>query len=240
MKTDTKKQDGEPVNPLFTSKSQQILCEASSPGFAVQGTPDFQNHSDSLLSGQGEVSDSQNQPIYCAKPWRIWTQADKDRLRDAIAPLLHLTNATIGSRLCMTAKAIGRWMPKLRLRRTPEQIAALMSSPGEINPRWKNGIAKNHYHWKKLQRQRYPERVNARQAVHRAVKLGRLIPLPCQHPGCAETKTCAHHEDYSKPLDVVWFCKPHHDTADRERRASLNFPTGSTLIKTERPHEHYS
>lgn len=219
MKTEAKRQDGELANPLFTSKTYQILCEEQSGVSAVQGTPDCANNSDSLLSRQEAVSSGQKD---CAK-WRIWTADDQDRLRDAIAPILHLTNKEIGSRLCMTGKAISRWLPKLGLRRTPAQIAALKSSPGDKNPRWKNGIGKNHYHWKKLQRQRYPERVNARQAVHRAVKAGRLTPLPCQHPGCTEAKTFAHHEDYSKPLDVIWFCKPHHDQADRTRR--LNFPT---------------
>jgi hypothetical protein len=28
----------------------------------------------------------------------------------------------------------------------------------------------------------------------------------------------AHHEDYSKPLDIVWLCKNHHTVADIKRR----------------------
>jgi hypothetical protein len=42
------------VNPLFTSKSQQTLCETPSPCFAVHGTGDFKHRSNGLLIGQPE------------------------------------------------------------------------------------------------------------------------------------------------------------------------------------------
>lgn len=51
-------------------------------------------------------------------------------------------------------------------------------------------------------------RVKARSAVNHAVRDGRLLRLPCRL--CGEEKTEGHHEDYSKPLDVVWLCKPDH------------------------------
>lgn len=44
-----------------------------------------------------------------------------------------------------------------------------------------------------------------------AIRDGRLIPQPCEV--CGKKKTQGHHEDYSKPLDVVWLCTRHH--ADR-------------------------
>lgn len=57
-------------------------------------------------------------------------------------------------------------------------------------------------------RARYPERYRANSAVARAVKTGRLVKLPCFC--CGDTVTEAHHPDYSRPLDVVWLCPPHH------------------------------
>lgn len=50
-------------------------------------------------------------------------------------------------------------------------------------------------------------RHEARWAVNRAVAAGRLIKQPCR---CGEIKVDGHHPDYSKPLEVVWLCRPCH------------------------------
>jgi hypothetical protein len=47
--------------------------------------------------------------------------------------------------------------------------------------------------------------------VANAVCSGKLVKLPCQV--CGNQRAQGHHEDYSKPLDVVWLCTRHH--ADR-------------------------
>jgi len=44
--------------------------------------------------------------------------------------------------------------------------------------------------------------------VHRAVRAGVLTPEPCRICGCNDV--VAHHEDYEKPLDVLWYCQRHH------------------------------
>ena len=48
----------------------------------------------------------------------------------------------------------------------------------------------------------------AHQAVHYAIKKGTLVKQPCSV--CGSLKSEAHHEDYSKPLDVTWLCHKHH------------------------------
>ena len=61
-----------------------------------------------------------------------------------------------------------------------------------------------------------PARMRARHMVRAAVQRGELVPQPCEQrlPGgrmCGALPTEAHHEDYDKPLDVVWLCKRCHD-----------------------------
>lgn len=79
---------------------------------------------------------------------------------------------------------------------------------GENNPNWKNGISKNNYHYKKLQIERYPEKVKARDIVKKALMSGKLIKQPCEF--CDSEESEAHHDDYSKPLEVRWMCDKHH------------------------------
>lgn len=52
------------------------------------------------------------------------------------------------------------------------------------------------------------EHHKARWQVHRALEAGRLIRCPCEV--CGAPKVDAHHDDYSKPLEVRWLCRPHH------------------------------
>lgn len=47
-----------------------------------------------------------------------------------------------------------------------------------------------------------------RQKISRALKSGRLVQQPCEV--CGKEKSVAHHEDYTKPLDVKWLCTLHH------------------------------
>lgn len=54
-----------------------------------------------------------------------------------------------------------------------------------------------------------PERAKAHGLVHRELWRGTLVPQPCEVCG-KRKKVVAHHDDYSKPLDVRWLCGSHH------------------------------
>jgi hypothetical protein len=55
----------------------------------------------------------------------------------------------------------------------------------------------------------HPGRQRARTHVYAAVKSGKLIRPPhCSQ--CDNPKVQAHHDDYSKSLEVVWVCRKHH------------------------------
>jgi len=60
----------------------------------------------------------------------------------------------------------------------------------------------------KTKREKNPEKYRAHTAVGNAIRDGRLKRLPCEV--CGEVKAEAHHDDYSKPLDVRWLCFRHH------------------------------
>jgi hypothetical protein len=58
-------------------------------------------------------------------------------------------------------------------------------------------------------RARHPERVRARTRLNTAIRDGKLERGTCEVcAGPAE----AHHEDYTQPYAVRWFCKSHHES----------------------------
>jgi hypothetical protein len=54
----------------------------------------------------------------------------------------------------------------------------------------------------------------AHNKVRRAIIKGLLVRQSCQR--CGNAKTEGHHEDYDKPLDVMWLCTPCHKQRHKE------------------------
>lgn len=65
-------------------------------------------------------------------------------------------------------------------------------------------------------RKRHPEKYAAHNAVWSALVTGKMVrPSSCQQ--CStECTPHGHHEDYSKPLEVMWLCVPCHAARHRE------------------------
>jgi hypothetical protein len=57
-------------------------------------------------------------------------------------------------------------------------------------------------------RTRYPEKRAAHVATGNAIRSGKLVKGPCEV--CGSLVVDAHHDDYSKPLEVRWLCRVHH------------------------------
>lgn len=53
-----------------------------------------------------------------------------------------------------------------------------------------------------------PEKRQAHKLVEQAIKRGEIIREVCIE--CGESRTDAHHDDYTKPLEVRWLCRLHH------------------------------
>lgn len=60
---------------------------------------------------------------------------------------------------------------------------------------------------------RHPDRVRARKMLNQAVLRGHVVRGACVV--CGKKKTDAHHPDYTKPLEVIWYCRLHHVAAHR-------------------------
>ena len=59
------------------------------------------------------------------------------------------------------------------------------------------------------------DRLIARDKVHKAIDAGKIFKKPCEK--CGNIKSEAHHEDYTKPLDVIWLCRIHHAEIHRKQ-----------------------
>lgn len=80
------------------------------------------------------------------------------------------------------------------------------------------------------QRLLYPEKARARMQVKMALRKGELQKLPCEKCG-SEKRIEAHHDDYSKPLDVQWLCKPCHDLEHASHRHAKTAPLSRTTAR---------
>ena len=63
-------------------------------------------------------------------------------------------------------------------------------------------------------RQEDKRRNRAHNAVSRGIHSGKLVRQPCCR--CGQKKSIAHHEDYDKPLEVMWLCQPCHKQRHKE------------------------
>lgn len=68
-------------------------------------------------------------------------------------------------------------------------------------------------------------KVSARRRANRYHCLGRLVPKPCEK--CGAEKVEKHHQDYARPLDVVWLCRPCHMQAHAEECSTRNAASGT-------------
>lgn len=76
-------------------------------------------------------------------------------------------------------------------------------------------LSGNHARRNKEWRNKNPEKYQAHLAVKAALRNKMLERKNCAV--CGE-KGQAHHEDYSRPLDVIWLCQAHHSNYHTEKR----------------------
>ena len=88
-------------------------------------------------------------------------------------------------------------------------------STGAANPRWKNGAyAENPKkwwkEWKRKNRIKNLVKYKARDKARYAFATGLIVKTPCSDCG-TDIDLQMHHENYGKPLEVIWLCRPCHN-----------------------------
>jgi len=64
------------------------------------------------------------------------------------------------------------------------------------------------YGYLKEWREKYPNKYKAHNLVNNHKRAGNISEQPCEY--CGSLKVVAHHDDYSKPLNIRWLCQAHH------------------------------
>jgi hypothetical protein len=63
---------------------------------------------------------------------------------------------------------------------------------------------------------RNPMKRGAQVALNNAIRAGIVSRKQCEV--CGREDAEGHHDDYNKPLEVIWLCPPHHAARHRELR----------------------
>lgn len=103
-------------------------------------------------------------------------------------------------------------------------IATAANPNAKLNDRRRELTSKRKA-WKKnylrLLRKKYPQRDKARALINRMVRSGKLVRQKCVVVGCDKVGE-AHHQDYSKPLSVIWLCRFHHMELHSQNKLNRN------------------
>ena len=81
-----------------------------------------------------------------------------------------------------------------------------------------------------------PHKRKASHVVNNAVRGGKLLKLPCEVCG-STVRIHGHHDDYEKPLEVVWLCAAHHSQRHKQLREQERKMTSEADKKRKKEEE---
>lgn len=84
----------------------------------------------------------------------------------------------------------------------PERVA--LRAAYRVSEHGRERLTAGSYAWI----ERNPDKRQAHTITGNAIRDGRLVKQPCEV--CGNPIVHAHHDDYTKPLDVRWLCVEHH------------------------------
>jgi len=72
--------------------------------------------------------------------------------------------------------------------------------------------------WREKNKEKLKNKTDTHKLVMYAVKLG-ILSKPKECSKCGQMKRIeGHHEDYSKPLEVIWLCNPCHQALHKTKK----------------------
>lgn len=125
-------------------------------------------------------------------------------------------DAAIGRSKYCSRQCCGAAGGRVMQRNNPQQ--------GERNNNFKGWRTRQKAPYYKSQKVKHFDRWKARAEVNKAVARGDLKRPRCCEACGIERFTQAHHEDYSRPLDVTWLCVPCHRAQHRGRATGADRP----------------
>lgn len=90
----------------------------------------------------------------------------------------------------------------------------LWRQDGKFNPNYKGALAKFNHSLESDYRVLSKEQAQASAKICDAVNKGKIERQPCIV--CGDPNSEGHHEDYSKPMEVIWLCDKHHKQKHNE------------------------
>lgn len=136
--------------------------------------------------------------LTCSKCWHVGVPDDFPKNRSRKTGRGELCRRCNSSRCLAYSKRTKPWKkPRYR------EVAAARSRERRANP----ATAEAERDKSRRHKRRNPKKGRVQHQVANAIKHGRLTPMPCEVCGATAE---AHHDDYSRPLDVRWLCHLHH------------------------------
>lgn len=116
---------------------------------------------------------------------------------------------------CRSKEGLERYKKK---KSDPNQVLILRERAriSEAKRKSKGLIHKTKQETKKKWQDNNQLKVKAHRIVRNEVNYGRLHIKPCEVCGSMDVQ--AHHDDYSKPLEVRWLCVKHHNEFHIKKR----------------------
>lgn len=109
---------------------------------------------------------------------------------------------------------------RVKAREEYAKTDAGIESTKRAKAKWAANNKEKVYEITKNYREKNPNKYRAHGKVAYAIKIGDLTCKPCEI--CGVSPASAHHDDYSKALDVRWLCAAHHNQWHAKNGEGLN------------------